>query len=169
MAPNPPLSPLASFAGAAGSRVQRTVESLLLRHLAGRHLLPGNLVVLPVFGQHAVFVVDQVETIPTSADLLATLLPVTAGTQVHLLLGGNAAAPGNRQLHAVDLPGAAAAAAAAALTCAEDDAGALAAARAAAAGLASKGITFDQLGGAFKQVSCRWNFCNACCLVVETS
>lgn len=155
-------------------RVQRMVEALLLRQLAGRRLLPGNLAVLPVFDQPALFVVEAVAAAAVGEDAAAVatatagsrkgqgtaLLPprVTASTAVHLLLGEEtapeAAQPGQhpqQQQQEEDVPALAAAAAAEALGCSLDDAGPTAARRAASAGLASRGVTFDDLGGATTQ------------------
>lgn len=152
------------------------VEGLLLRCLAGRRLLPGNLVVLPLFGEHAVFAVEHVALAgsggpasqaasgaavaqPASqpdgqAVVPAVPPPVTAETSVRLLMEGEAppACGLQPQPQSRDWPVEAAAAAAEALGCGLEDAGAVAAARAVGAGLASRGITFGQLGGTDKQV-----------------
>lgn len=150
------------------------VEGLLLRCLAGRRLLPGNLVVLPLFGEHAVFAVEHVALAgsggpasqaasgaavaqPASqpdgqAVVPAVPPPVTAETSVRLLMEGEAPPACGLQPQSRDWPVEAAAAAAEALGCGLEDAGAVAAARAVGAGLASRGITFGQLGGTDKQV-----------------
>lgn len=157
------------------------VEALLLRQLGGRSLLAGNLVALPVFGQRAVFAVEHVALRQRSSSAevaaqsavaaaeaagsskragdsaqAAVLPPVTAATIVRLLLEGEAApdaATGQQQQQQQDWAGLATAEAAEALGCSIEDAGPLAARRAVMAGLNSRGITFDQLGGAAKQVS----------------
>lgn len=156
-------------------RVSGMVEALLLRQLAGRRLLPGNLAALPVFGQHALFVVEQVastagraEGAAMNAQAAATAGPSTlslpprvgASTAVHLLLGSEAApepaAGGHQPLTSQqpeDWPALATAAAAEAHGCSPEDAGPVAAGRAAAAGQASRAITFDDLGGAALQAS----------------
>ncbi|PRW20261.1 Spermatogenesis-associated [Chlorella sorokiniana] len=166
-------------------RVRGMVEGLLLRCLAGRRLLPGNLVALPLFGQHALFVVEHValasggappskpaseaapEQQPTPAPALeqpgrepvsqaaaaAVPPPVTADTSVRLLAQGEAPPAPGLQPQARDWVAAATAAAAEALGCGPEDAGPVAAARAVSAGLASRGITYDQLGGADKQAA----------------
>lgn len=147
------------------------VEGLLLRCLAGRRLLAGNLVALPLFGLQAVFAVERValggssgtppgdaasesaaaEAGPQSSSQ-AVPPPVTADTAVRVLAEGEAAPASGGQSEARDWAGEAAAAAAEALGCGPEDAGAVAAARAVAAGLSSRGITFEQLGGTIKQV-----------------
>lgn len=154
-------------------RVRGLVEALLLRQLAGRRLLPGNLVGLPMFGQQALFVVEGMAcaagraqdgaavTQAAAADGPSAAIlppPVGASTAVHLLLGSEAAPdpapagqPTPQQLE--DWPAQAAAAAAEALGCSLEDAGPMAARRAAAAGQASRAITFDDLGGAVVQAS----------------
>lgn len=156
-------------------RVRGMVEGLLLRCLAGRRLLAGNLVALPLFGQHAVFAVEHVAlassgTAPpaaaaseaaagqaqsepgSQAGVPAVPPPVTADTAVRLLAEGEAPPVAGQQPQERDWPAAAAAAAAEALGCGPEDAGAVAAARAVSVGLASRNITFDQLGGTDKQV-----------------
>ncbi|KAL4451363.1 hypothetical protein ABPG77_009435 [Micractinium sp. CCAP 211/92] len=163
---------LASLLGEDPSpRVRGLVEALLLRQLAGRRLLPGNLVGLPMFGQQALFVVEGMAcaagraqdgaavTQAAAADGPSAAIlppPVGASTAVHLLLGSEAAPdpapagqPTPQQLE--DWPAQAAAAAAEALGCSLEDAGPMAARRAAAAGQASRAITFDDLGGAVVQ------------------
>lgn len=138
------------------------VEALLLRQLVGRRLLSGNLVVLPVSGQQVAFVVENVvaEAVGTAVEAAgSTGVPapvpplITAATKVSVLVGSEAipeAAAGQQQQR--DLVAAAAAAASEALGCSLEDAGPLAASRAAATGIASRNITFDQLGGATRQV-----------------
>ena len=151
-------------------RARQMVEALLLRQLVGRRMLPGNVAALPIFGQQALFVVAQVacsgsstRTVPTALALQATaegsaveLTPlVTAATSICLLLDGETIPDSQQpeeQASWQDLPTLAAAAAADALGCSQEDAGAVAARRAAAAGQASKGITFQQLGGVTSQV-----------------
>ena len=140
-------------------RVRQMVEALLLRHLAGCRLLAGNLVALPIFRQQALFAVEHVLTEAAAAEPAAEAgggvqlpPPITASSQVHVLLEGEEVPHTGQSDKRQDLPSLAAAAAASALGCSPDDAGAQAARRAAAAGLASRGITFAQLGGAVKQV-----------------
>lgn len=155
-------------------RVRGMVEALLLRQLAGRRLLPGNVVALPMFGQQALFAVEQVDTAAGQASgqpagdqaaaaggPSARVLPppVGASTVVHLLLGSEAAPKPTAvspQLMSSDRnedwPALAAEAAARALGCSPEDPGPVAARRAAAAGLASRGITFGDLGGTVLQV-----------------
>ena len=172
--PDTPASP--PFTADASPRVRAMVEALLLRCLAGRQLLPGNVAALPLFGQHAMLVVEHVALasgsgsgVPSAAGADAAtaeaadgqphtgVVPhVTADTAVRLLLEGEAPPGAGTQPQQHDWPAAAAAAAAEALGCSPEDAGALAAARALAAGLASRGITFDQLGGAAQQVRGPW-------------
>lgn len=146
------------------------VEALLLRQLAGRRLLAGNLVALPLFGQQAVFAVERVvahaaattvaggvrdaaagEQLPAEAAGSLAQPRVTSNTLVRLLRAGDAAAD-QGQAQQQDWPALAAAAAADVLGCLPGDAGPLAARRAIAGGLSSRGITFDQLGGAAAQV-----------------
>lgn len=146
-------------------------EALLLRQLAGRRLLPGNLVTLPLFGQQAVFVVEHtVRATPAAAPaqdgsaaghaMALPTLPVTAATKVCLLLGDEAAPDPlhDSEEQQEDWAAKAAAAAAEALGCTLEDVGALAAYRAAEAGMVSGGVTFDELGGAAQQVrGCLWS------------
>ena len=139
-------------------RVRRLVEALLLRQMAGRSFLPGNLVALTVLGQRAVFVVRQLSLEGSSAPspvAAAAPLLVTATTGVSLLLAAEAvpSASAAGQHEQMDWAAAAAGAAAKALGCSLEDAAARAAHRAAAAGMSGRRIEFEQLGGIGRQVS----------------
>lgn len=170
--PSSCLCPLVAHASTDPSaRVRQMVEALLLRQLAGRRLLTGNLVPLPVFGQHALFMVEAVDTgasataaeaTPNKQASIELPPPVMPSTSVRLLLGndmleGEAGQQGGQPQGALsqgeEWPALAVVAAAEALGCLPEDAGPVAAQRAAAAGLASRGITFDDLGGANMQAS----------------
>lgn len=150
-------------------RVRSTLEALLLRQLAGRRLLPGNLLALPLYGQQAVFVVERVvlqEASGSGSSSAAAAGPgavprVTGRTAVRLLVAQESPDGLPSQQGQQDWAALAAAAAAESLGCSPDDAGPQAARRAAAAGLGSRGITFAQLGGAAKQVGSRMLLC--CC------
>lgn len=161
----------ASHAAEHSARPRQMLEALLLRQLAGRRLLAGNIVGLPLFGQLALFVVECVlpagnaagtvqasEALPAGARWPAA---VAATSRVSLLLGKEAP-PGELQEGGAqeDMAAKAAALAAEALGCTLDDAGALAARHAAAAGMASRRIQFEELGGVARHVSC--HACGLC-------